>query len=101
MDTDELSKEAYTGILIEAEKFTHDLTLHYGLLSYSCKDESEYLQKAEELTMGIMQADEIVLDDIFWGDPPDKKKLNATLLKILKNIERIKSIPVEKRNYDF
>jgi len=26
MDTDDLSREAYEGILIEAEKFTHDLT---------------------------------------------------------------------------
>jgi len=33
MDTDDLSKEAYNGIIIEAEKLTHDLTLHYGLLS--------------------------------------------------------------------
>jgi hypothetical protein len=32
MDTDDLSTEAYDAILIEAEKLTHDLTLHYGLL---------------------------------------------------------------------
>jgi len=31
MDTDELSTEAYQGILIEAEKFHHDPTLHYNL----------------------------------------------------------------------
>jgi len=30
MGTDDLSIEAYKGILIEAEKLSHDLTLHYG-----------------------------------------------------------------------
>lgn len=43
MDTDDLSRESYDGILVEAEKLTHDLTLHYGLLSYNCKDETEYI----------------------------------------------------------
>jgi hypothetical protein len=50
MDTDDLSVEAYKGILIEAEKLTHDLTLHYGLLSYDCENEAEYLKKAAKLT---------------------------------------------------
>ena len=31
MDTDELSKETYRAIIIEAEKFHHDLTLQFGL----------------------------------------------------------------------
>lgn len=30
MDTDDLSKETYKGILGEAEKLTHDLILQYG-----------------------------------------------------------------------
>ena len=55
MDTDDLSREAYNGILIEAEKLTHDLTLHYGLLSYDCKNESEYIDKAKKLTLGSEQ----------------------------------------------
>ncbi len=29
MDTDELSTENYKGIIIEAEKFNHDLTLQF------------------------------------------------------------------------
>ena len=49
MDTDELSTEAYRGILIEAEKFNHDLTLQFGLISYSCKNEIEYLLKSKIL----------------------------------------------------
>jgi hypothetical protein len=46
MDTDDLSREAYDGILIEAEKLTHDLTLHYGLLSESCNNEAEYIEQS-------------------------------------------------------
>ena len=33
MDTDDLSNEAYQGIIIEAEKFNHDLTLQFGVLA--------------------------------------------------------------------
>jgi hypothetical protein len=56
MDTDDLSREAYKGIIIEAELFTHDLTLHYGVLASSCKNESDYINKAEKLTLSILKA---------------------------------------------
>jgi len=36
MDTDDLSREAYDAIIIEAERLAHDLTLHFGVLSSSC-----------------------------------------------------------------
>jgi hypothetical protein len=100
MDTDDLSTEAYKGILIEAEKLTHDLTLHYGLLSYDCENEAEYLKKAAKLTKKILEAKDYELDDLFWGNPPKKKKLQITLTKILSNIEEINNIPIEKRHYD-
>jgi hypothetical protein len=100
MDTDDLSVEAYKGILIEAEKLTHDLTLHYGLLSYDCENEAEYLKKAAKLTKKILEAKDYELDDLFWGNPPKKKKLEITLTKILSNIEEINNIPIEKRHYD-
>ncbi len=91
MDTDDLSREAYKGIIIEAEKLTHDLTLHYGMLSYDCKNETEYLEKAELLTKRIMKFNEEELDDFFWSTPPNKERLNATLKKILANIEKSQS----------
>ena len=100
MDTDDLSRESYNGILVQAEKLTHYLTLHYGLLSYDCNDESEYIDKAYKLTTEIMQADDNELDDLFWGNPPDKEKLDFTLQKIICSIEKIKKIPIEKRHYD-
>lgn len=101
MDTDYLSREAYDGILIEAEKLTHDLTLHYGVLSSDCKNETEYIDKAEKLTRKIMQAKNWELDDLFWGNPPVKEKLKFTCKKILENIEKVKTIPIEKRKFDF
>ena len=76
MDTDELSREGYEGVLLEAEKLNHDLTLHYGLLSGFCEDEADYIDKAIELTNEIMQA-------------------------IIVNIESIRKIPIEKRHYDY
>ncbi|MGB3344278.1 MAG: hypothetical protein WBA61_10215 [Aequorivita sp.] len=101
MDTDDLSREAYDGILIEAGKLTHNLTLHYGLLSGDCENETEYIDKAEKLTRGLMQVNDYELEDLFWGNPPDKEKLHSTCNKILENIKNIKSIPLEKRKFDF
>jgi len=100
MDTDDLSREAYDGILIEAENLTHDLTLYYGVLSSDCENETEYIDKAEKLTSELMQVEEWELDELFWGNPPDKEKLNLTLQKIFTNIEKVKKIPIKKRYYD-
>lgn len=101
MDTDDLSKEAYKGILGEAEKLTENLTLQYGLLSDECKDETEYLEKAKKLTYQIMKLNDTVLDDLFFGNPPEKKDLQATLKKIIDNIEKVQKTPIQNRHYDF
>ena len=101
MDTDDLSREAYDAIIIEAEKLTHDLTLHFGVLSSSCEDESEYLEKSRQLAEEIMQMDDFKLKDLLFGNIPDKDKLNATLRKIINNIEEVYKIPIDKRDYDF
>jgi len=101
MDTDDLSRESYVGIIIEADKLTHDLTIHFGVLSGDCKNETEYIDRAEKLTREIIQAEDWEIDDLFWGNPPEKKKLDYTCKKILDNIQKIKSIPIEKRKFDF
>lgn len=84
MDTDDLSRESYEGILIEAEKLTYDLTLLFGVLSGDCINETEYLDKAEKLTREIMQAEDWELDDLFWGNPPEKEKFEFTCKKIIR-----------------
>lgn len=90
MDTDDLSEKAYEGIIIEAEQFSHDLTLYYGVLASDCEDEAEYLAKAEELTREIMSYDDVALDDFFFGETVDKKGLEITLKKILFNIQQLR-----------
>jgi hypothetical protein len=48
-----------------------------------------------------MQAKDWELDDLFFWNLPVKKKLEFTCKKILTNIEKVKSIPIEKRKFDF
>lgn len=87
MDTGELSDKTYDAILIEAEKFNHDLTLQYGLLSYECENEEEYIRKALLLTEAMRRSNEFELESIFFGDPPLNKDLTKALDKIKRNIE--------------
>ncbi len=101
MDTDDLSTEAYRGIIIEAEKFNHDLTLQFGLMASSCKNEKEYLLKAKKLIKEIQELDKFDLSDMFFGSPPDIEYLLSTLKKILTNILEVEKIPEDKRHYEF
>ena len=101
MDTDDLSKETYRAILIEAEKFNHDLTLRFGVLAGQCKDENEYIDKAIQVINYLRKGDKRLLSDIFFGDIPDLRALNSTLDKISKNILKVQSIPIDKRHFDF
>ena len=80
--------------------FDHDLTLQFGLLSYNCKNEIEFLKKSGTLIEEIRKLDEYELEDIFFGNPPSRKKLNQTLDQILKNIHEVNKIPVNERHYD-
>ena len=100
MDTGDLSEETYRAIMIEAEIFNHDLTLQFGLLSGSCKDENEFILESEKLISAMKDYDEIDLDDMFFGNPPEMQDFRNVLSKILSNIGEVKKIPTEKRNYD-
>jgi hypothetical protein len=101
MDTDDLSKETYKAIIVEAEKFHHDLTLRFGLLSYQCKDENEFVDKSIKLIGVLQYLDSAYLEYIFFGKAPDKLKLIEALEKISHNIAKVKHIPIEKRHFDF
>jgi endonuclease IV len=100
MDTDDLSKEAYNGILIESERLTHDLTIHFGVIAKNCKNEKGYLNKAEDLASNILQFNDNRLMDFFGGDVPEKNNLYTTLRKIIRNIKDIKKIPFDQLTYD-
>ncbi len=101
MDTDDLSIEAYQGIIIEAEKFNHDLTLQFGVLASSCKDEEEYLENALKLIDEIKTLDSVDLEDLFFGQLPDIKSLHQTLNKIIENIIQTSKLPKDKRHNRF
>jgi hypothetical protein len=101
MDTDELSKEAYKAIMIESERFNHDLTLQFGLLSEECKDETVFLKSSLKLILELQQMDEDDLSDIFFDDIPDIKIFKKVLDKIKKNILKVQEIPIKDRHFDF
>ncbi len=100
MDTGDLSEEAYMAIMVESEKFNHDLTLQFGLLSYCCYDENYFVENSIILIHEMKQYDEIDLETMFFGTPSPKDEFHKTLEKILNNIKEVKEIPIEKRNYD-
>lgn len=101
MDTDNLSNETYEAIISEAENFDHDLTLQFGVLSSSCKDEYEYIEKATKLIHKIKKMDDEELSDIFIGSIPDIDELHDTLDQMLENIEKVNKIPFSKRHFEF
>ncbi|NEN22791.1 hypothetical protein G3O08_04660 [Cryomorpha ignava] len=100
MDTNDLSEQTYRAILIEAESFNHDLTTHFGYLSYECENEDDYIVKAEEMVHEFLGYDEAEIDDLFFGDPPEKEGFHKALHAILENIQEVKKIAPEDREFD-
>jgi len=90
MDTDDLTTKTYKAILGEAEKFHHDLTLQFGLLSYSCRDEAQFIKKSEALIAAIKKYNKADISDMFLGVPPPIDKLQEALDKMLYNISTLK-----------
>ncbi len=101
MDTDDLSTETYQGILIEAEKFNHDLTIQFGALASHCKNEEEYFNKVTELIDELRSLDEEELTEVFFGNLTDTKSLFRTLDRIIENIDLVRKIPEGQRHYEF
>lgn len=102
MDTDDLSIPTYNGVIIEAEKFNHDLTLQFGVLASDCKDDDDYLNKAERMIKNWLKVDDFeeMLDDIFYGEPVDEEEFRNTLKKLLSNIAEIRKTPMKDREYE-
>jgi len=80
---------------------TDDLTLQFGVLASSCKNEKDYLMNAHELIYEIKKLDEFDLEDMFFGNLPNISLLNKCLQKIELNIAQVKAIPESKRHYEF
>ena len=89
IDTDDLSEKTYKAIIIEAEKFNHNLTSQFGLLSHQCEDDKEFINKSEILISEMFKYDEADLSDMFFGNPPLKKEFHLALKKIKENIKNL------------
>ncbi|WP_026837323.1 hypothetical protein [Gillisia sp. JM1] len=102
MDTDDLSIPTYNGILTEAEKFNHDLTLQFGVLASQCKNDDDYLAKAELIIKEWLNEEDFddIKDDIFYGESVDFTEFKKILAKIITNIAEIRKTPMDKREYE-
>jgi hypothetical protein len=63
------------------------------------ENENEYLDKAQTLAKDILKFDEEELEDLFYGNAPDKDGLFNTLNNMLENISAVREIPFEKRTF--
>ncbi|MET4083868.1 hypothetical protein ABIB40_003841 [Pedobacter sp. UYP30] len=102
MDTDDLSKEAYNGILTEAGKFNRDLTLQFGLLASNCENDDDYLNQTEALITEWLNVEDFedIIDDIFFGEEVNLKLFRNVLKKILGNISKIRKTAMDKRTFE-
>ena len=89
MDTGDLTDKTYKAIMIEAERFDHNLTLQFGLLSYECKDEPDFIKKSKQLINRMLKYGEGQIDDMFFGEPPNIIEFHKALNKILLNISQL------------
>ncbi len=89
IDTDDLTDKTYKAIMVEAERFNHDLTLQFGLLSYDCEDEKDFIKKSKQLIIGMMKYNKDDLEQIFFGSPPGRNEFHKALKKIMDNISRL------------
>lgn len=89
IDTDDLSQNTYNAIILESDKFNHDLTLEFGCLSYECDDENDFILKCKRLIDEMLRYDRAEMNDLFFGKPPNKKEFHQALRKILSNLESL------------
>lgn len=91
IDTGDLTDKTYQAIMIEAERFDHNLTLYFGLLSDECIDEADFIKKSRRLIKQMLKYNMADIDDMFFGEPPTKKDFHNALNKILENISTIEN----------
>ena len=89
IDTGDLTDKTYKAIMIEAERFNHNLTLQFGLLSYHDEYESDFIHKSTQIIKQMLKYDEGEIDDLFFGEPPAKKEFHKALNKISTNISQL------------
>ena len=102
MDTNDLSQETYNGIIRCAENFNHDLAHEFKVMAIDCDTDNEFLGECGTLIKEWFEEGDLedLIEDLFFENLPSKKYFKKTLDKIVKNIETIRNIPMEKRKFD-
>jgi hypothetical protein len=70
IDTDYLTDKTCQVIMAKAERFDHNLTLQFGLLSYQCDDEADFIEKSKQLIRQMLKYNLADMDDMRFGEPP-------------------------------
>jgi hypothetical protein len=102
MDTDDLSKETYRAIISTAESFHHDLTIEFGVLSYNCKTDDDFLNESESMInewLTEWDLEEVIMD-VFSENEPSKEEFRKMLENILEKIKQVRKIPIGQRKFE-
>lgn len=98
MDTDDLSEEAYAGVLLTAEGLSHNLTLAFAVLAADCATEDDYLKECRRLIDMWIDQPEKINAEIFFDVPiPHMDQVTYTMLKIEANIKKVLMWPAKDR----
>ena len=89
MDTRAITAITYKAILEEAEMAHHDLALQFGLLAKISEDEQDYIQKADQLVVLMLQYPAADIDAIFLNEPLSKEQFHQALYRIADNIANL------------
>jgi len=67
--------------------------LRFGCLASACKNEAEYLIKAEEWIQKCLEHEdmECLMEDIIFGNSPNENDFITTLASIIINIKKVKN----------
>ena len=76
MDTDNLSDKTYRAVIVEADSFNDCLTLQFGVIASSCKNEAEYLKTAKKLIKAMRSCNEIDMECIFFRESFSQKRIS-------------------------
>jgi hypothetical protein len=102
MDTDDLSKETYKGVLITADKFHHDLTTEFGFLAGECTNDNDFLNKSEAMIKEWLSEGDMedLIEELFSYKKPGIEDFEKILVKLLENIAEVRKIPISKRKFE-
>ena len=102
MDTDDLSNETYKAVISTSEKFHQDLTLQFGLLSYECATDDDFLVASESMIKRWLADRSLVsvINNIFFENPPDPIDFKLLLHELLHKIVKVKNDTKAARTFE-